>query len=203
MRLELDHLIVCVADLETAAVEFEERFRVRAVGGGRHPGHGTENRIIPLGDNYIELITVADEIEAAGSPLGSWVARQGHGADADAVCLRTDDIDAVGTRLGVEALSMSRTTADGTKLEWRIAGLELALSGVLPFFIQWDVPPDLHPGRTAVDHPAGDARLTSVAILGDHVDELRRWAPEPDGLAYIEAPHRGVTYHLASTPEAL
>ncbi|HEX6222144.1 MAG TPA: VOC family protein [Acidimicrobiia bacterium] len=203
MTLELDHVIVCVADLDSAATTFEERFGVRAVGGGRHPGHGTENRIIPLGVNYIELLAVADDDEAAGSPFGTWAALQAHGADAKAVCLRTDDLDEVCARLGLEASSMSRTTADGQRLAWRVAGLEHALPRLLPFFIQWDVPPDLHPGRVTVDHPAVDARLTSVAILGDHVDELRLWAPDPDGLDYIEAPHRGVTYHIASTQRAL
>jgi len=203
MRLELDHVIVCVADLDTAAEVFEERFGVTAVGGGRHPGHGTENRIIPLGSSYIELLAVVAEDEAATSPFGRWAAEQSHGADAKAVCLRSDDLDAVCARLDLEPLSMSRETPDGRLLEWRIAGLEPALCQVLPFFIQWDTPPELHPGRTPVAHPAGEARMTSVAILGDHVDELVDWAPEPDGLSYLDAPYREIAYHLAATPKAL
>lgn len=203
MRLELDHLIVCVEDLESAAGLFEERFRVGTVSGGRHPGHGTENRIIPLGDTYIEILAVVDRDEATSGPFGRWAVAQTHGADAKAVCLRTDDLESVCARLGLEASPMSRTTADGERLDWRIAGLGEALPRLLPFFIEWDVPAELHPGRAAVDHPAGQPRLTSVAILGDHVDELREWAPDPVGLTYIEAPHRGVTYHLASTAETL
>jgi len=50
---------------------------------------------------------------------------------------------------------------------------------------------------------AMEARLTSVAILGDHVDDLRSWAPEPDGLSYLLAPYREITYHLATAAKAL
>lgn len=203
MRLELDHLIVCVADLDAAAELFEDRFGVRAVGGGRHLGHGTENRIIPLGSNYIELLAVSDVAEAASSDFGQWAADQTHGADANAVCLRTDDLDAVCDRLGLETSSMSRATPAGQLLEWRIAGLEQALPQVMPFFIQWNISPESHPGRASVTHPAGEAKLTSVAILGDHVDDLSNWAPEPDGLSYIPAPYREITYHLAAGSEVL
>lgn len=203
MRLQLDHVIVCVADLESASALFEERFGVVTVGGGRHVGHGTANAIIPLGDDYIELLAVADIDEASASPFGRWAAEQTHGADAKAVCLRTDDLDAVCARLGLESSSMSRATASGDRLEWRIAGLEEALGRVMPFFIQWDIPGEMHPGRAQARHPAGEVDLTSVAILGDHVDELSEWAPDPEGLDYIPAQYRGITYHLAAGLEAL
>ena len=49
-------------------------FDLPSVDGGRHPGWGTANRIVPLGDTYIELVTVVDEAEAAQSPFGRWVA---------------------------------------------------------------------------------------------------------------------------------
>jgi hypothetical protein len=203
MTLELDHVIVCVADVDSAADLFEERFGVEAVGGGRHEGHGTENRIIPLGESYVELLAVSDDEEAASSPFGRWAAEQTHGADAKAVCLRTDDLDMVCARLGLEASPMSRVTPAGQILEWRIAGLEQALPQVMPFFIQWDVPPGSHPGRATAAHPAGAMKLTSVAILGDHLDELNEWAPDPKGLSYIPAPYREIAYHLAAGSEAL
>ena len=45
-------------------------FGLPSVEGGRHPGWGTANRIVPLGDTYIELVTVVDdEAEAAQSPF--------------------------------------------------------------------------------------------------------------------------------------
>ena len=48
----------------------------RPYAGGRHPGHGTANRIVPLGSSYIELMAVVDRVEADSSPLGSWVERR-------------------------------------------------------------------------------------------------------------------------------
>lgn len=45
----IDHLIVCVGDLDEAARSFKDRLGLNSVEGGRHPGHGTANRIIPLG----------------------------------------------------------------------------------------------------------------------------------------------------------
>jgi len=40
-----------VADLRAAAQELEARHGLVAVEGGRHPGWGTANRIVPLGES--------------------------------------------------------------------------------------------------------------------------------------------------------
>ena len=34
----------------------------------------------------------------------------------------------------------------------------------LPFFIEWDVPPGEHPGRTPCEHPSG---ANGIAFVGD------------------------------------
>ena len=72
--MELDHVLIAVADLATAGREIEARYGLVSIEGGRHPGWGTANRIVPLGDAYLELVTVVDEAEAARSSFGSWVA---------------------------------------------------------------------------------------------------------------------------------
>ena len=64
-----------VADLAAAGRELEARHGLASIEGGRHAGYGTANRIVPLGESYLELVTVADEAKAARSPFGSWVAR--------------------------------------------------------------------------------------------------------------------------------
>jgi hypothetical protein len=69
--LEIDHVIVAVADLDVAAAALEREHGLASVAGGRHPGHGTGNRIVPLGDSYLELMAVVDEDEASASPLGA------------------------------------------------------------------------------------------------------------------------------------
>jgi hypothetical protein len=96
---------------------------------------------------------------------------------------------------------MSRVTPDGVILDWRLAGLKQALANNLPFFIQWNVPDDLHPGQLEVDHPAGNVRLEDTTIWGHaaHVARLEEWAPQPVDLTYAEGESR-VTFRLVSGP---
>jgi len=164
--LAIDHLIVTVADLDTAARRLQQRYGLASRSGGRHPGHGTGNRIIPLGADYLELMAVVDAAEAAASPLGRWVAaRTRHGDAPAALCLRTDDISGVAARLGEPPQAMSRLRPDGRRLSWRLAGLEAALSReAMPFFIQWDVAPDEHPGREPASHTVHPAGIAWVEV---------------------------------------
>ena len=72
--MELDHIVIAVTDLDVAASAYNEDHHLASIVGGRHPGWGTANRIVPLGDAYLELIAVVDEGEAVESMLGRWVA---------------------------------------------------------------------------------------------------------------------------------
>ena len=113
--LAVDHVIVVVEDLETAARRYDDEHGLASVPGGRHVGHGTGNRIVPLGSSYIELMAVVDRDEAATSPVGSWVGRRlaEVGEGPGALCLRTDDIEAAARRTGHQPLAMGRTRPDG------------------------------------------------------------------------------------------
>jgi hypothetical protein len=177
--LSFDHVIVAVADLEEAAERYLRDHGLGSVPGGRHVGHGTGNRIIPLGSDYIELMAVIDEGEAAGSPLGAWVlSRLEEGEGPSALCLRTDDIDVVAARLDVAPIGMSRSNAEGALLSWRLAGLEAALTRPpLPFFIQWDMAPELHPGLIQAHHRTTPRGIAWVEMAGDR-EEVARWVGE-------------------------
>lgn len=207
MSLQLDHIVICVADLDDAARQFEEEHGVVSVDGGRHPGHGTANRLIPLGESYIELLSVVAPREAKTSPLGTWALHRAAVPGADGVCLRTDDLDGVAGRLDLEQMEMSRVTPDGMILGWRLAGLKQALAHQVPFFITWDVPADLHPGRADVVHPAGEVRLVSVEMTGDsdHLRRLQEWAPQPGGLVYAPATNgdQGIGFRLVADESAV
>ena len=98
MALEMDHIVVCVPDLAEAAREYEEQFGLTSIEGGRHAGHGTANRLIPLGDQYIELVAVVEAKEAKTSAWGTWVKHRAAVPGADAVCVRTEDIHEVSER---------------------------------------------------------------------------------------------------------
>lgn len=167
--IELDHVIVAVRDLASAAAHFERDYGLASVEGGRHRGLGTGNRIVPLGDAYVELMAVVDADEAEGSPLAAWVRETcSEGDRLGALCLRTDDAGAVARRLGVPALEMSRVKPDGTELRWKLAGLEQTLADPrLPFFIQWYAAPGDLPGATPVEHPSGARGIEWVEIACD------------------------------------
>jgi len=173
--VEIDHVLIAVVDLETAAREMEEHHGLASVEGGRHPGWGTANRIVPLGDTYLELAAVVDEAEARHSVFGSWVGR-GANISGQPVgwAVRTDDIVDVSRRLGLTVRAGSRVTPTGDRLEWRAAGMEeAAAESSLPFFIEWG-PRTPFPGHAVVKHPGGAPRITGILTHGD-ADRLADW----------------------------
>jgi hypothetical protein len=174
--LAVDHVIVAVRDLDEAARRYDEQHGLTSLEGGRHAGHGTGNRIVPLGSSYIELMAVVDREEAASSPLGSWLGQRLFEASEGpaALCLRTDDIEAVARRTGREPLAMSRTRPDGVQLDWHLVALDAALTEGLPFFIQWHVDDADHPGRAPVEHRAQAVGIEWVEVGGDP-DRLATW----------------------------
>src|SRR6202043_2396097 len=63
------HIIIGVHDLEEAALVFSQKLGLAVSGGGKHPTGGTANRIIVIGDTYIELIAVDTRAQAQQSML--------------------------------------------------------------------------------------------------------------------------------------
>ena len=60
--LRIDHVLYAVRDLDEAASRLATEWGLATSDGGRHPGHGTANRIVPLGSDYIELIAIVDQL---------------------------------------------------------------------------------------------------------------------------------------------
>ncbi|HVV37700.1 MAG TPA: VOC family protein [Acidimicrobiales bacterium] len=173
----LDHVMVVVADLDEAAHRYDSDFGLVAVPGGRHPGFGTANSIIPLGDAFIELVVVED---AAVSPLAEFLSGRlaSDGEGIVGVCLRAADFAAVAARLDSPIVPMSRTRPDGTELHWELTGIDGALVHGLPFFISWAVDED-HPARMRVGHPSGARGIAWVEIGGDP-ERVRSWLGEDE-----------------------
>src|SRR4051794_41897410 len=79
--VQLDHLILAVADLDAGAAALTAAIGLAVEPGGVHPDWGTENRIVPLGEAYLELVAVADpEVAAGGPPPGPPAAAAAHAA---------------------------------------------------------------------------------------------------------------------------
>jgi hypothetical protein len=175
--LWMDHVIYAVDDLDAAAAVMFDREGLASVPGGRHEGWGTANRIVPLGESYLELITVVDVEEAEQSEFGRAV-RRALTEDHPLVgwVVATDDIDGVAKRLELEVEERSREADDGSTLSWRLAGLERALkTGGLPFFVQWEVPPERHPGAADVRHETDARGIAWVEVCADNRDAVDEW----------------------------
>jgi len=174
--LALDHLGYAVRDLDGAAVRFREELGLDSVVGGRHVGFGTANRIVPLGDQYIEIVGVVDEAEARGSAFGRSVLERT--ADGDGwlvIVVVTDDVDAEAARLGLEVTTGARSRPDGTEVRWRMTGLDAPQREPwMPFFMTWDIPDELHPGRQRAGHVVKAQGLAWVEVGGD-AERLRAW----------------------------
>jgi hypothetical protein len=182
----IDHVVRGVVDMDAAAAQMRAEFGLGSVVGGRHPGWGTGNRIVPLGRTYIELIGIVDAEEAAGSPVGRGLAAWIAGGDRwRSWCVATDDLDSVADRVGLSIDHGSRVRPDGATLRWRSAGFLNTLENPsLPFFISWEIPPDLHPGGDRADHGNEPRGISWVEVGAD--DRLDAW------LAGAELPVRQV-----------
>jgi len=171
MLRRLDHLVYAVADLDVAAADFASRFDLEMVGSGEHDGVGTANVLLSLGSSYLELMTVTDP--ASPHPLVRRL--QVALSERDQLigfAIEVDDIKTEAARLGTTPIPMSRQGE--LPGDWYLTGIERAMAGVLPFFIQWQ---SGRPGSTSRN------RLSLVELIGD-LTELTSWIGGPvDGLA--------------------
>jgi hypothetical protein len=177
--------------------------------GGVHPRFGTRNMILPLaGNTYLEIVEVLDHPASDKAPFGQAVrARSAAGGGWLGWVVAVDDISVVEQRLGREAAVGSRHRPDGTELRWRQIGINGLISDPqLPFFIQWEVPVDLHPSAGA----DGSFSLASLEIAGDP-QRVSEWlgetveAPLEDVKVEWAAPHGtpGVIAVQVQTPSGL
>lgn len=172
-HMQIDHVLIAASDLDVAATRLEADHGLRAVHGGRHVGIGTENRIVPLGRGYLELIAVHDAAEAASSPLGSALATRiaavGDGLMGWAVAV--EDVGAHAARVGAELSAIARSGLTAS-----LAGVATAMTEpYLPFFIQRD------PG-VADPSAAGDyGGLTWIEVAGDE-ERLAAWLGPDHGM---------------------
>jgi len=174
--LRIDHVVCGVRDLDAAAERLWRDHGLGSAAGGRHPGQGTANRIVPLGDSYVELMAVVEPAETLESVFGRWVEVAVAGGDRlIAWVLSTDDLDGVASRLDLPVTVGSRARPDGVTLSWEMAGIEKTMADPsLPYFIAWDAPPELHPGRMEVQHRVRPQGISWVEVSAPRV-KLDDW----------------------------
>jgi hypothetical protein len=146
MFARIDHLMICVPDLERGVAKYRRiGFDVRP--GGVHPGKGTHNAIAFNKEDYLELLAIRDPAEQRasaswGRDLPDFIAA---GGGIRYVVVQSDDLAADVAAMrgrGVDvsdATDGARRTPDGRELRWKFA--VLGPQNPLPlFFIQHFTP---------------------------------------------------------------
>lgn len=179
--VRIDHVLLAVPDLDGAGAMLLDEHGLGSVEGGRHSGWGTANRIVPLGGRqYLEIVGVVDETQASASAFGSTVrASVEQGGGLLGWCVEVDDAEAAAERLGLTLTEGSRTRTDGVTLSWRTAGLEAAMAEPWrPFFLEWRIPEDAHPGSAEGSHRVEPAGIAWIEVACD-LQALRDWLDDP------------------------
>jgi hypothetical protein len=203
MVAAVDHLLLGASDLDRGIAWVEQRTGVKPAIGGVHPGRGTRNALLSLGDGkYLEVIapdpaqttyTFQIDVRALTEPkLITWAAGA---TDIEAVARRakTAGYQVFGPMDG------SRARPDGTKLAWRTLGIAngFAAGGIepIPFFIQWssgtvhpsvDSPKGCALRELRMTHPNASAVTTVLGAVGIEADVAG--APEASIHATITTP---------------
>ena len=185
----LDHLIITVPELDAGVAEFERLTGVRAIAGGSHPGRGTANFLVGLAPagwpadarTYLEILGPDPQQEApAGGilPLDAHLAQgltlQTWAIHSPAFLAKVAGANTEGIDFG-EVRDMSRETADGTLLEWRLTSkTPLPKNGTQPFLIDWGE--STHPAEAAlpsvelvefsIESPDVEGTRAALAVLG-------------------------------------
>ena len=145
--------------------------------GGVHPRFGTRNAVLPLpGRTYLEGVEVLDHPASDKAPFGQAVrARTELGGGWLGWVVAVEDISAVEQRIGREAVHGNRHRPDGVELNWKQLGVKgLQADPQLPFFVEWESDPEIHPSVGAT----GKLALHSLEIAGDP-DRVSKWLGEP------------------------
>jgi Glyoxalase-like domain len=173
----LDHILLGCNDLQHGIDFVEQHTGVRAVFGGVHPGRGTRNALLALGERrYLEIVAPDPAQPDATDPLAlhlrkvskpqivGWAAHPGD-LGSFAKKLRDAGVAFEGPSPG------SRKRPDGRVLQWQTLTLKDNPSWLLPFFIEWSAD-SLHP---SADAPAG-CRLIRFEGMTPEPDKPARTA---------------------------
>lgn len=168
--MRLDHLAVSALTLEDGVAHVGAALGVRLAPGGQHPHMATHNRLLGLGDVYLEVIAADPSAQRPASPrwfdldrfsgaprLTNWVA----------AC---DDL-AAELAAGPDGLGLPVALSRGD-LRWIMAVPptgRLPFDGAFPALIQWEG--DVHPLQRL---PDSGLRLLGLDIVHPQATALRK-----------------------------
>ncbi len=209
--MRLDHLSYAAGPdgLDSTAARLGEALGREFVDGGVHPRFGTTNMILPLaGDMYLEVVGALDHPASDKAPFGQAVkARSALGGGWLGWVVAVSDLTPVEQRLGRDAVPGNRHRPDGTELRWKQIGVNGTIADPqLPFFVQWESEPELHPSYGAEN----GLSLAGIEIAGDP-QRVSEWlgetveAPLEDVKVEWVAPHGtpGILAAQVQTPHGI
>lgn len=155
--MRLDHLAVAARDLAEGVAVVEEALGLALDPGGQHAHFGTHNRLLGLGDIYLEVIA-PEAGEGPGRPRWFGLDRFDGPPRLVTWLCAVDDLDAAlaDHPTGAEALALSRGD-----LAWRFGARSdgaLPMEGLHPTFLEWG-PGTRHPAERLPDRGCRLARL--------------------------------------------
>jgi hypothetical protein len=160
---KVDHVILGINDLQKGIAELERRTGVRAAFGGAHPGRGTQNALISLGEHhYLEILAPNPKEKGAARPEEllalTTLTPVGWAARANDMLAMQRILRSHGAQTG-EIRPGARNRPDGTRLAWKTLNFTVPESPLLPFFIEWDHA-SAHPSATS----PGGCRLAGLYL---------------------------------------
>lgn len=187
MPLRIDHVIAASHDLDELERVYA-RLGFFVTGGGTHPHLGTRNRIIVLGEGYVELLAL--DIPERASPAlrqrldrgPGWIgfAVQSGEIVSEVAAMRERGVQAIGPNSG------RLVATNGQARSWRVATVDTEdlwqSAEPVPFLIQHDATGEQHRQELAgagglTPHANGAAQLTeAVVAVRDLEEAARRYA---------------------------
>ena len=186
----LDHFILGCNDLDHGIDFVEQHTGVRAAFGGVHPGRGTRNALLSLGERrYLEIMApdpgqhvtpqIPRLLELKEPRIVGWAV---HTTNLDALAKK-----ALAAGFAIEGpKNGTRSRPDGKVLHWRSFQLKNMEESPLPFFIEWS-PETVHP---SVDAPSGCALLRFAVQTTNRVGLRESFGRLGVDILMLGSPHR-------------
>jgi Glyoxalase-like domain len=191
MLLGIDHIVVAVADADLAVAQLGEALGVEPGGGGRHDRLGTFNRLLWLGDSFIELIGIFERDLAAGSWIGAPTVRSIEGGGGLATwAIATDDIAADVARLRATASDVSdpidgeRVRPDAQVVRWRLATPPVLGPCGPPFLIEHDPTSAEWTAADRASRAARPGRLRGIELVVPDAESTTAWFARTLGIEW-------------------
>jgi hypothetical protein len=173
MNATIDHLVYACPDLDETVAEIARLTGVRPQEGGQHPGLGTHNALLSLGDRtYLEIIA-PDPTQSGTSQVLPFGLGRLRAPALRAWAAAPRDLDTAVREARAEGfdygdiVTRNRRTPDNGELSWRMTNYpHNGEVEVIPFLIDWGE--HRHPAHSA---PPG-LRLADVRILAPNPDEV-------------------------------